>query len=44
MAQDFERQTLSQVGTSATALGAGVSNSDDAVVSIRMANVHSAAI
>ena len=44
MAQDFERQTLSQVGTSATALGSGVANSDDAVISIRMANVTSNAI
>jgi hypothetical protein len=43
MAQDFERRTLPQVGTVATALGAAF-DSDDAIISIRIANVTSGTV
>ena len=42
MAQDFERNTANGVGTSASTLR--TANSDDAIVGITVANVHTAQI
>ena len=42
MAQDFERNTANGVGTSASTLR--TANSDDAIVGITIANVHTAQI
>tara|TARA_R100001460_G_scaffold38976_1_gene73635 strand:- start:859 stop:1185 length:327 start_codon:yes stop_codon:yes gene_type:complete len=42
MAQDFERNTANAVGTGATTLR--TANSDDAIVGITVANVHTAQI
>ena len=42
MAQDFERYGLNAVGTSATAVH--TSNSDDAIISIRLANTTTSTI
>ena len=42
MAQDFERNTANAVGTGATTLR--TANSDDAIVGITVANVHSSQI
>ena len=42
MAQDFERNTANAVGTGATPLR--TANSDDAIVGITVANVHSSQI
>ena len=42
MAQDFERYGLNSVGTSATVVH--TSNSDDAIISIRLANITTSTI
>ena len=42
MAQDFERNTANAVGTGATTLR--TANSDDAIVGITVANVHTSQI
>ena len=42
MAQDFERYGLNAVGTSATAVH--TSNSDDAIISVRLANITTSTI